>query len=141
MDANEALYDEPKPDIVALVLPLLEVSQRFLKARNNFLPHGAVLTEEGKVNFVMAASENDITNSTEVLPLLHEALRRSAQFGVKALALAENGIRSHEPAEHPNGCDNCRREARTRQGAASTLRASAGKRCGRGCRSAGLPDR
>ena len=90
MNPSSSLYDELRPDIAALALPLFEVSQRFLKARSNFLPHGAVLTEDGNVNLVMAGPENDLTNSTEVLPLLHSSLRRSAQMGVKALAVAEN---------------------------------------------------
>ena len=90
MSSSDALYSEVKPDIEALATPLFESSERFLKARNNFLPHGAVLTEQGEVTLVWGMPENDWTNSTEVLPVLHEALRQSAREGVRALALAEN---------------------------------------------------
>jgi hypothetical protein len=90
MGSSDALYSELEPDIVALASPLFELSERFLKARNNFLPHGAVLTDGGQVKLVAGAPENDWTNSTEVLPVLHDALRQSAKEGVKALALAEN---------------------------------------------------
>jgi len=90
MSSHDVLYSELKPDIVALASPLFELSERFLKARDNFLPHGAVLTDEGQVNLVTGVPENDRTNSIEVLPVLHDALRQSARTGVKALALAEN---------------------------------------------------
>jgi hypothetical protein len=89
MTSSDALYSEIKPDIDALATPLFESSERFLKARNIFLPHGAVLTDQGDVTLVAGAPENDWTNSTEVLPILHEALRQSAREGVRAIALAE----------------------------------------------------
>ncbi len=70
---------------------LLEMSETFIKSSGNFLPHGAMLDTSGEINYVAAAPENDITDATEVLPLLHDGLRTlSAKAGTQAVAVCES---------------------------------------------------
>ena len=93
METTNNLYSELKPDIQALATPLLEFSEKCLRNRGNFLPHGAVLTETGEVTLVAAAPDmgRDCTNSTEVLPVLHDGLRQKARMcALKAIGVAEN---------------------------------------------------
>lgn len=80
MTTPDELYLEVKPDIEAVANPLFEFSEQCLRKRGNFLPHAAVLDAVGKVGLVAAApdTKNDQTNSTEVLPLLHDGLRAQA---------------------------------------------------------------
>ena len=47
MTKIQDLYADIKPDLGAIADPLIELSGRFLRERGNFLPHAAVLTEEG----------------------------------------------------------------------------------------------
>ncbi len=91
MTTSESLYAELKPEIGVIADHLFSVSEQLLKKHGNFLPHAAVLTEEGKVKIVAAAPPNDRTNSTEVLPLLHDGLRQQANdIALKAIGIAEN---------------------------------------------------
>ena len=93
MTTTESLYSELKPELAALVDPLLQFSEMCLRKHHNFLPHAAVLTERGEVQIVAAAPnmKGDFTNSTEVLPLLHEGLRaRAKELPLKAIGIAEN---------------------------------------------------
>jgi len=87
----DELYAELKGDIGALADPLFDFSKKCLQKRGNFLPHGAYLDANGQVGLFAASPENDITNSTEVLPLLHEGLRASAkEKDLVAVGVAEN---------------------------------------------------
>lgn len=54
MISPEDLYREVKPEIGVLTAPLFEFSEQCLRDRGNFLPHAAVLTEEGKIELVGA---------------------------------------------------------------------------------------
>ena len=91
MTTADELYAEVKPDIEAVANPLFDFSEQCLRKRGNFLPHGAYLDASGKVGLVAAAPENDMTNSTEVLPLLHEGLRAQAkEKELVAIGVAEN---------------------------------------------------
>jgi hypothetical protein len=91
MASHAELYSEVKADITALADPLFDFSEQCLRNRGNFLPHGAVLTAEGKVRLVAADSGRDRTTSAEVLPLLHEGLRAMAREEVIiAIGVAEN---------------------------------------------------
>jgi hypothetical protein len=93
MSEMNELYSKAKPDMAAVVESLFDLSQSFLRKNGNFLPHGAVLSTASKVEYVAAAPEsgNDRTNSTEILPLLHEGLRaRAKQTPVRAIGVAEN---------------------------------------------------
>lgn len=90
---TDALYAELKPDISAIANALFELSEKMLRKLGNFLPHAAVLTEEGEVRLVAAAPEtqDDRTTSKEVLPLLHEGLRSQANaLPLRAIGVAEN---------------------------------------------------
>jgi hypothetical protein len=85
------LYSELKGEISAIANPLLDLSMQSLEKRGNFLPHGACLDANGQVSLVAAAPENEIANSTEVLPLLHEGLRASAKRKeLVAIGVVEN---------------------------------------------------
>ncbi len=91
MTTADELYSELKADIAAVANPLFDFSEQCLRKRGNFLPHGAYLDINGKVGLVAAAPENDITNSTEVLPLLHDGLRAHAkEKELVAIGVAEN---------------------------------------------------
>lgn len=82
MSNDRDLYSELKPDIERLALPLFDASELFLKKRGAFLPHGAVLTSEGEVKMVNFAPEDFETrsvNATEILPGLHDALRKNVK--------------------------------------------------------------
>ena len=89
----DALYSELKPDIETVAGVLFDISELLLEKNGNFLPHGAVLTADGEVRLVAAAPEtnDDYTNSTEVLPILHEGLRQQVADGfLQAVGVAEN---------------------------------------------------
>jgi hypothetical protein len=91
---NDALYAELKPDIQQLAGPLFEVSDSFVRKRGAFLPHGAVLTASGETRMIMAAPpdfEKRPVSTTEVLPMLHEALRVAArEEKLRAIAACED---------------------------------------------------
>lgn len=93
MTSTADLYSELKPDIGLVAGELFALSETFLRKNGNFLPHGAVLTEEGKIKLVAAAPEttNDQTNSVAVLPLLHDGLRQiSREVSLRAIGVAES---------------------------------------------------
>jgi hypothetical protein len=83
------LYTELKPSIESVATALFELSEKFLRANGNFLPHAAELTDTGEVKLVAADPGRDLTNSSEVLPLLHAGLRGCAS-NVVAIGVAEN---------------------------------------------------
>ena len=91
MPSTEDMYAELKPDMGTVANDLFDSSEVLLRKIGNFLPHGAVLTDEGEVKLVAAGGANDETNSIEVLPVLHEGLRALVkQISCKAVAVAEN---------------------------------------------------
>lgn len=93
MKTTDELYVELREDVGAIANTLFDASEAFIRKRGNFLPHGAVLTEEGDLQLIAAAppSGNDLTNSDEILPVLHDGLRQKCrEFSVKAIGVAEN---------------------------------------------------
>jgi hypothetical protein len=89
----DELYSEVKRDIVAVADPLFEFSEQCLRKRGNFLPHAAVLDTAGKVGLVAATpdTKDGETNSTAILPLLHDGLRAQArEKDLVAIGIAEN---------------------------------------------------
>lgn len=88
MSTSDALYRELRDDLQAVVGPLFDFACTQVQTRGEFLPFGARLTADGEVAIVMAAPEEDETNSEEVLPLLIEALHDSAG-GANAVASCE----------------------------------------------------
>lgn len=88
---TDDLYKELKNDMAAVANPLFDLSEQSLKKRGNFLPHGDYLDASGKVGLFAAAPENEKTNSTKVLPLLHDGIRASVkEKGYVAIGVAEN---------------------------------------------------
>jgi len=88
---TDDLYKELKSDMAAVANPLFDLSEQSLKKRGNFLPHGAYLDASGRVGLFAAAPENEKTNSTKVLPLLHDGIRASVkEKGYIAIGVAEN---------------------------------------------------
>ena len=91
---SEGLYRELKPDIEVLADPLFDFSEQFLPKNHGFLPHGAVLTASREVRVVMAEprdTEDELVSSAEVLPMLHDALRATAEReDLIALAVCED---------------------------------------------------
>jgi hypothetical protein len=93
MNAPQDLYAELKGDIAALAEPLFDFSEKCLRKHGNFLPHAAVLLEDGTVELLMSAPDapGGLANSAQVLPLLHEDLRAIAKAKpLSAVAVAEN---------------------------------------------------
>jgi hypothetical protein len=105
MNASDSLYSELKPDIQAVASPLFDFSEKCLLQRDNFLPHAVVLTDDGEIKYVGAAPDtnSDYTNSTEILPILHQGLRQQAKEGaVRAIGVAENVIITPEGQKTTN---------------------------------------
>lgn len=83
----EEQFEEVKP----LCEMLFDLSAMFIAKQGNFLPHGAVLDMYGKTAMTAAAPENDMTDATEVLPLLHDGLRaETGKAATQAVAVSEN---------------------------------------------------
>ena len=92
MTKIQDLYAEIKPDLGALADPLIELSGRFLRERGNFLPHAAVLSQDGKVTMVgaMCNRSDGVADSEYIKPLLRDGLRSMAhQTPLKAIGVAE----------------------------------------------------
>jgi len=91
MNSTDALYAELKPELGAVAAQLFELSETLLRSQGNFLPHAIVLTDEGEIKLVGAAAANDLTNSVEILPILHDGLRQQArELPLQAIGVAEN---------------------------------------------------
>lgn len=83
--------DEQFEEIKPLCETLFDLSRMLLTKNGNFLPHGAVLDMFGSTSMTAAAPGNEITNATEVLPLLHDGLRtETAKASTQAVAVSEN---------------------------------------------------
>jgi hypothetical protein len=86
------IYKAVKPDLGALAGPLFTQSEKMLRERGDFLPHAAVLTDDGKVTMMgaMSGSPGAFANSWHILPMLHEGLRSLARERMlTALGVAE----------------------------------------------------
>jgi hypothetical protein len=91
MNSTDALYSELKPAIAAVADQLFDLSEAFLRNQGNFLPHAAILTDDGDIRLVGTGRECDLTNSVEVLPLLHDGLRQQArEIPLQSIGVAEN---------------------------------------------------
>ena len=89
----DSLYKQAKPDIEAIAQPLFHFSEQCLRKIGNFLPHGAVLTTKQQVELVgaMPKSKDGYSTSVEVLPVLHDAIRKQAmEKSILAVGVAEN---------------------------------------------------
>jgi hypothetical protein len=92
MQTINSLHTELKPEIEVLAALLFDVSKRCLRDLGGFLPHAAILNSLGKPAIVAMQTKNDLTNSAEVLPALHDMLRTLAAKakGLVAVGIAEN---------------------------------------------------
>jgi hypothetical protein len=93
MSSLADLYAELKADVAALADPLVEHSQKQLRARDSFLPHAAVLSAEGKVVMMgaMTGSPDGQANADYILPMLLNGVRQIAREKVLvAFGVAEN---------------------------------------------------
>jgi hypothetical protein len=81
MSTQAELYAAVKPDLGALAGPLFTQSEKLLRERGDFLPHAAVLSDEGKVSMMgaMSGSPGAFANSWHILPLLYDGLRALAR--------------------------------------------------------------
>ena len=92
MTKIQDLYSDVKPDLGAIADPLIELSGRFLRERGNFLPHAAVLTQEGKVTLVgaMCNRSDGVADPNYIKPLLRDGLKSMAhETSLKAVGVAE----------------------------------------------------
>ena len=93
MSSLADLYAELKNDVVAIADPLFEHSQKGLQARDDFLPHAAVLGADGKVVLMgaMTGSKDGQAKSSHIMPMLLDGVRQVAREKVLvAVGLAEN---------------------------------------------------
>ncbi|NII10144.1 hypothetical protein [Oleiagrimonas sp. C23AA] len=91
MNSTDALYAELKPDIASVANQLFDLSEALLRDQGNFLPHAAVLTDDGDIRLVGAVGESDLTTSVEILPILHDGVRQQArELPLQAIGVAEN---------------------------------------------------
>jgi hypothetical protein len=85
------MYAELKPQIGLVSNQLFELSETLLRSQGNFLPHAVILTDDGEIKLVGATAANDLTNSVEILPILHDGLRQQArELSLQAIGVAEN---------------------------------------------------
>jgi len=90
MDEFETLYRELKSDLQAVLEPLVDLAQHLLRRQGTFLPFGASLSNAGQVTFAGAGTEQEMTSSVEILPILHDGLRATAgQDETMAIAVCE----------------------------------------------------
>src|SRR6187549_108293 len=92
LDKSPELFASIRPDLVALVGPLAERSEKLLCERGDFLPHAAVLTDEGKVTMLgaMCSTPKGFANAWHILPMLYDGLRAMCnEKPLRAVAIAE----------------------------------------------------
>jgi len=92
MKTIEDIYADIEPDLGAIADPLIELSGRLLRERGSFVPHAAVLTQEGKVTMVgaMCNRADGVADSNYIKPLLRGGLKSMAHQGsLKAVGVAE----------------------------------------------------
>jgi hypothetical protein len=93
MSSLSDLYAELKADVVAIADPLIEQSQKRLQARDDFLPHAALLSAEGKVVLMgaMTGSRDGQANAAHIMPMLLNGVRQvSREKVLVAIGIAEN---------------------------------------------------
>ncbi len=98
---HETLFVELRPDLEALAGALFEFSEGCLREIGTLIPHGAVLTEQGKVEIVGAVPDGDRewSTPTEVLLVLFHSLRALAEErALRAIGVVEVGtVNSESP--------------------------------------------
>ena len=93
MSSLADLYAELRADVAAVADPLFEHSRKRLQAADDFLPHAAALSAEGKVVMMgaMTGSRGGQASRTFILPMLMEGVRQlSREKVLMAVGIAEN---------------------------------------------------
>lgn len=101
MAIDDALYRELLPAMDTLTAPVFEFSELCVRKRGGFLPHGAVLTGDGKIVLVGAsvagATTDTLASPADLLPTLHEGLRETTKKrGGVATAVSEDVTITHD---------------------------------------------
>ena len=102
---DDELYSELKSEVALVAETLFDMSESLIRKRGSFLPHGAALTEQDELRLVAAGPDlpGDVTNSTEILPMLHDGLRKMCKdVPLKAVAVAEDvtiTLEGHRPTK------------------------------------------
>ena len=92
MNDSPDLYAAIRPDLVALAGTLVERSEKLLRERGDFLPHAAVISQDGKLTMVgaMCSTPKGFANAWHILPMLHDGLRSMAnEKPLRAVAIAD----------------------------------------------------
>jgi hypothetical protein len=88
-DVDE-LYGELKEELQALSSPLFGFAEQQVRKRGAFLPFGAALERSGEVTLHAATDGDEVTSSSELLPILHDGLRSAVgQRDSSAVAVCE----------------------------------------------------
>jgi hypothetical protein len=81
---TDSLYSELKPDVQTLVESLIDATMVFIKNQGQYLPVGKIHNNEKKIEMVAAMDSSwdkrDVS-TTEVLPVLHEAIKNAISSG------------------------------------------------------------
>lgn len=85
----DALYEELQEDLGRLAEPLFGFAVDQVQKNGQFLPVGAILNGSGEVGLIAGSTGEELVSSTEVLPVLHEALRQAVQPDGQAAAACE----------------------------------------------------
>jgi len=85
---DEDLYRQTTPDLLEISDPLFDFAIQQLNKRDNFLPFGAALNDDG-IALKAAWPGGEYTSSAEVLPLLHKGLRQTVTERTRAVAVCE----------------------------------------------------
>jgi hypothetical protein len=83
------LYETARADLHPISEPLFGFAEQQVLKRGIFLPFGAIMDVAGNVQLQAAAGEHELTNSVEILPLLHQGLRSSMREDTRAVAVCE----------------------------------------------------
>jgi hypothetical protein len=87
------LYAVLMADVVAIADPLFDQSRKRLQAKDDFLPHAALLSAEGKVVLMgaMTGSRDGQASAEHILPMLLNGVRQvSREKVLTAIGIAEN---------------------------------------------------
>jgi hypothetical protein len=87
---HSTLYVELQDDLNCIVGPLFGFAEQQVRKNGAFLPFGGILLKNGEIELQAATSGQKIESGTEVLRILHDGLKASANEGdVDAVAVCE----------------------------------------------------
>ena len=90
MGDADTLYQELQADFNLISCPLFELAEMHLRKRDQFLPFGAILDDNGGIGIQAATSGAEFESSLEVLPVLQSGLRAIIEEGgISAIGICE----------------------------------------------------